>query len=94
MIDNHAITLCAAVAVEIRDVRALVDSLAEVLASDDYLARTYTQQLQTFDMIAQRSEEAAALLDRVAEGSCVVEAVENVRLNLIQDRLRATLEAM
>jgi hypothetical protein len=93
-IDNHAVTVCAAVAAEIRDVRALIDSLAEVLASDEYLARTYTEQLQSFDLIAQRSEEAAALLDRVAQGSCMVEAVEHVRLNLVQDRLRAALETI
>ena len=93
-IDNLAVTLCTAVAVEIRDVRALIDSLAEVLASDEYLARTYTEQLQSFDLIAQRSEEAAALLDRVAQGSCMVEAIEHVRLNMVQDRLRATLEIM
>lgn len=93
-IDNLAVTLCAAVAVEIRDVRALIDSLAEVLASDEYLARTYTEQLQSFDLIAQRSEEAAVLLDSVAQGSCMVEAVEHVRLNMVQNRLRAALETM
>lgn len=94
MIDNHVGTLCAAVAVEIRDLRELIDSLAEVLASDGYLARTYTEQLQSFDLIAQRSEEAAALLDRVAQGTCTFEAVDQVRLDIVQDRLRTAMEPM
>jgi len=92
-IDDLAITLCAAVAEEIRDVRALIEALAEVLAGDEYLACKYTEQLQTFDLLVQRSSEAADLLERVANGTRSLEAVEQVRLNLVQDRLRAALKA-
>lgn len=92
-IDDLALTLCAAVAKEIRDVQALVDGLAEVLASDAYLAGAYTEQLQAFDLVSQRSQEAADLLERVANGTCVKAAVEQVRLNVVQDRLRAALAA-
>lgn len=93
-IDDLAITLCAAVAEEIRDLRGLIDGLAEVLASDEYLAGTYTEQLQTFDLLSQRSQEAADLLERVASGTCARAAVEEVRLNAVQDRLRAALAAV
>lgn len=92
-IDDLANTLCAAVAHEIRDLRVLIDALAEVLASDEYLAGTYTEQLQAFDLLSQRSQEAADLLERVANGTCAKAAVEQVRLNTVQDRLRAALAA-
>ena len=92
-IDNLAVTLCAAVAEEIRDVRALIEALAEVLTADEYLAITYTEQLQTFDLLIQRAQEAADLLERVANGTRSLEAIEHVRLTLVQDRLRAALKA-
>lgn len=92
-IDNLAIALCAAVAEEIRDVRALIEALAEVLASDEYLACKYIEQFQTFDLLVQRSQEAADLLERIANGTRALEAVEQVRLGLVQDRLRAALKA-
>jgi hypothetical protein len=91
MIDDLAITLCTAVAQEIRDIRALIESLADVLACDEYLACTYTEQLQTFDLLVQRSQEAAELLDCVANGTGTMEAVGRVRLSLVQDRLRTAL---
>jgi len=86
--------VCAAVAEEIRDMRAHIDTLAETLASDEYLACTYTEHLQTFDFLAQLSEEVAVLLERVAAGACLYEAIEKVRLDLVQNRLRAALEAI
>jgi hypothetical protein len=92
-IDDLAITLCSAVAHEIRDLRSLIESLADILASDEYLACTYTEQLQTFDLLVQRSQEAAELLECVANGTGALEAVERVRLNLVQDRLRTALGA-
>jgi hypothetical protein len=92
-IDDLAITLCAAVAEEIRDVRALIESVADILASDEYLAINYCEQLQSFDLMIQRAQEAADLLERVANGTRSLEAVEQVRLGLVQDRLRAALTA-
>jgi hypothetical protein len=90
-IDDLAITLCAAVADEIRDIQALIESLADVLASDEYLACNYLEQLQTFDLLVQRSQEAAELLDGVTKGASTLEAVEGVRLNVVQDRIRTAL---
>jgi hypothetical protein len=92
-VDHLAVTLCAAVAEEIRDVRALIEGLAEVLTADEYLAITYTEQLQTFDLLIQRAQESADLLDRVANGTRSLEAIDQVRLTLVQDRLRAALKA-
>jgi len=91
--DELATSLCAAVAEEIRGVRTLMESVAEVLASDEYLALNYTEQLQSFDLMVQRSQEAADVLDRLANGTCSKEAVEQVRLHMVQDRLRAALKA-
>lgn len=91
--DDLATTLCAAVAEEIRGVRMLIESVGDVLASDEYLAMNYTEQLQSFDLMIQRVDEAANVLERVARGTHSLEAVEQVRLHLVQDRLRAALKA-
>jgi hypothetical protein len=93
-IDDLAITLCAAVAEEIRDIQALIESLADVLACDEYLACNYLEQLQTFDLLVQRSQAAAELLDGVTTGTSTLEAVEGVRLNVVQDRIRTALGAL
>jgi hypothetical protein len=85
--------LKAALAEELRDVRRLIEQIADILVSDERLAALYLEQLQSFDLIIQRAEESAALLDRIAGGTHPVEAVEGVRLSLLQDRLRAALKA-
>ncbi len=92
-VDDLATSLCAAVAEEIREVRALIESVADVLACDEYLALNYTEQLQSFDLMVQRAQEAADVLERMANGTCSTEAVEQVRLHVVQDRLRAALKA-
>ena len=93
MSDSLATALCGALAAEIRDVRALIDALAEVLAADEYLAVKYTEQMQAFDLLAQRTQESADLLDRIATGMRGHDAVEHVRLELMQARLRDVLKA-
>jgi hypothetical protein len=85
--------LKAALAEELRDVRRLIEQIADILVSDERLAALYLEQLQSFDLIIQRAEESAALLDRIAGGTHPVEAVEGVRLSLLEDRLRAALKA-
>lgn len=92
-IDDLAISLCAAVAEEIRDIQTLVETLADVLAADEHLACNYLEQLQMFDLLVQRSQAAAELLDSVVTGSCLHSAVEGVRLNLVQDRMRMAIGA-
>jgi hypothetical protein len=85
--------LCSAIAEEIRDVRVLIEALASVLVADEYLALKYTEQLQAFDLLIQRSQESADLLERVASGVCSHEAIGQVRLEAVQNRLRAALKA-
>jgi hypothetical protein len=92
-IDHLASPLYAAIAVEIRDVRALIEQLAEVLVSDERFAMTYMEELQTFDLVIQRADESADLLDRMASGSRSLEALSGVRLSMVQEKLRSALVA-
>jgi hypothetical protein len=92
-IDHLASSLYAAIAVEIRDVRALIEHLAETLVSDEAFAMAYMEQLQTFDLVIQRADESADLLDRMASGSKSWDAVSKVRLGIVQDKLRSALAA-
>ena len=85
--------LKAAIAVELRDVQRMVEEVAHVLVSDEKLAAAYLEQLQAFDLIVQSAEESAALLDRVANGTPPLNAIEEVRLSLYRDRLRTALKA-
>ncbi|WP_033921492.1 hypothetical protein [Sphingomonas sp. 37zxx] len=90
-IDNLAGTLYAAIATEIRDVRMLIEQLADTLVSDEAFAMAYMEQLQTFDLVIQRADESADLLDRMAKGAKSVDAVSQVRLGIVQDKLRSAL---
>ncbi len=90
-IDHLAASLYAAIATEIRDVRDLIEHLADVLVSDEAFAVTYMQQLQTFDLVIQRVDESADLIDRLASGSGSLDAISKVRLSVVQDKLRAAL---
>ncbi|CAN5519543.1 hypothetical protein BH10PSE14_BH10PSE14_24180 [soil metagenome] len=92
-IDHLASSLYAAIAVEIRDVRALIEHLADTLVSDEAFAMAYMEQLQTFDLVIQRADESADLLDRMASGSKSWDAVSKVRLGIVQDKLRSALAA-
>lgn len=90
--DALASFLHAAVAEEMRHVRKLLEQLAEVLASDEHVATNYLEQLQTFDLMIQCTDESAAVLDRLAQGARSHEAIAPVRLEAVQDRLRAALD--
>ena len=92
-IDHLASTLYAAIATEIRDVRMLIEHLADTLVSDEAFAIAYMEQLQTFDLVIQRADESADLLDRMARGSKAHDAVDLVRLGLVQDKLRSAMAA-
>ncbi len=91
--DHVAAKLEAALAEELRDVRGLLEGIADTLSSDKQLVMAYTQQLQGFDLAIQRAEESAALLDRMASGSPLLEAIEGVRLSHVRDRLLAAVKA-
>ncbi len=92
-LDHQASPLIAAIAAELRDVRALIETLADVLVSDESFAMTYMEELQTFDLVIQRADESADLLDRVAMGSRSNEAIDGVRLSMVQNKLRSALAA-
>ena len=84
--------LKGALAEEIRDVRRLIEQIAAVLTADEQFALTYLEQLQAFDFAIQRADESADMLDRLSNGSCLDSAVEAVRLDVVQTRLRAALD--
>lgn len=93
MSDRLPVALCGALAREIREVRAMIEGLADVLAGDEYLAANYLEQLQMFDLLAQRTTESADLLDRLASGMHGHDAIAQIRLELMQHRLRDVLKA-
>jgi hypothetical protein len=83
--------LCGALAEELRDTSRQVEQLAATLALDEQLLDRFLQHLQSFDLIAQRIGEGAALLDRLAGGSSTDAALDSVRLERMQERLRAAI---
>ncbi len=80
--------LCAALAEEIRGIRDLVECLAGTIVADVRFATDYLEQCQLFDLIVQHADESARMLDQMAEGMPLAEAIDNIRLTAIQDRLR------
>lgn len=78
---------------EIRDVRRLMEGIADILVADETLVMTYLEQLQSFDLAIQRSDESAGILDRLANGAKAVDAIKPVRLTYVHDKLSAALEA-
>lgn len=83
--------LYTALAEEMRDVRKLVEEIAEVLVSDERFIHDYIEMLQKFDLIIQRTDEGADLLDRLAGGHLAHDAIEKVRLTSVQARLQAAI---
>jgi hypothetical protein len=93
MPDHPPSILCNALAGEIREVRAMIEALADVLAADEYLAANYLEQLQMFDLLVQRTTESADLLDRLGSGMHQHDAIAHIRLERMQHRLRDMLKA-
>lgn len=83
--------LCAAIATEIREIRALIEGLADLLVADVRFATDYLEQFQLFDLLVQRADESAGVLDRLAAGQSAQAAIAPVRLTAVQNRLRAAL---
>ncbi|CAA9506363.1 MAG: hypothetical protein AVDCRST_MAG91-1370 [uncultured Sphingomonadaceae bacterium] len=83
--------LHAAIAAEIRRVRAGLEKLAEMFVADVHFATNYLEELQAFDQLIQHSDESAAVLDRLSGGAQPHDAVAAVRLEAVQDRLLAAL---
>ena len=90
---EHLRILKGALAEEIRDVRRLIEQIAEVIVSDEQFALANMDQLQAFDLAIQRADESAYMLERLSNGSCARSAVDAVRLGDLQDRFRAALKS-
>ncbi|CAH0356121.1 MAG: hypothetical protein V4533_01215 [Pseudomonadota bacterium] len=92
-VDPHAASLYGAIAEEIRDLRTIIEELAHTLLSDEAFVMAYIEQFQVFDLLVQRASESADLLDRMAEGAKSHDAIDQVRLSMVQDKLRSALSA-
>ena len=82
-----------ALAEELREVRTLIEQIAEVLVADEQLASNYIEQLQAFDYVIQRADESANLLERIGHGERRPDELRNVRLDVVQQRLDAAFRA-
>ncbi len=83
--------LYAALAVELRHVRASIERLAAMLVADEHFISHYLDQFQEFDLLAQYADESASLLDRLAGGNDPATAIGGVRLGVVQQRLHSAL---
>lgn len=81
----------SAIAEELRIARELLEELAGVLIGDERFITEYIDQLQAFDLIAQHIDESASLLNRVAAGQDFSDSLDQVRLHVMQERLRANI---
>lgn len=91
--DPYANVLHGVIAGELREMRDMLEKLAEVLVCDEHFASTYLEQLQSFDYLIQHADECVNLLDRVAGGEDSLSAIGHVRLGAVQERLRTALKA-
>ncbi|SEI79286.1 hypothetical protein SAMN05428950_101240 [Sphingomonas sp. OV641] len=89
--DHLASHLHTAVAEELRHVRVLLEQLSMLLVADEHFALHHLEKMQMFDLLIQCTDESAAVLDRMAAGAKSHDAIEPVRLEVVQDRLRAAL---
>ena len=89
--DPFAATLHSVIASELREMRDMLEKLAEVLVADEQFAYAHIEQLQSFDYLIQHADECANLLERIAGGEDSMSAVNHVRLAEVQDRLREAL---
>lgn len=90
---EDAARLCHALAQEMHALEAMVEALATTLVSDPEMVELYGTDFQTFDLLAQRASESGRLLARLAQGASAAEAIAGVRLERMQQRLRAAVKA-
>lgn len=90
--DPYAGALHSVIAGELREMRDMLEALAEVLVSDEHFANSYLEQLQSFDYLVQHADECINLLERIAGGEDSLTAISHVRLGVVQDRLRTALK--
>ncbi len=89
--DPYADALHSVIAGELREMRDMLEQLAEVLVADEQFAHAHMEQLQSFDYLIQHTDECAKLLERVAGGDDAMSAISHVRLAEVQQRLREAL---
>ncbi|WP_404337470.1 hypothetical protein AB2M62_02355 [Sphingomonas sp. MMS12-HWE2-04] len=89
--DPFSSVLHSVMAGEIREMRDMLEKLAEVLVCDEHFASSYLEQLQSFDYLIQHADECVSLLDRIAGGEDSLTAISHVRLGAVQQRLRSAL---
>ena len=85
--------LCRALADELRDTCGQVEQLAATLALDEELIGRFLVHLQSFDLLAQQIGEGASILEQLASGSSAEAALSQVRLERMQERLRAAVQS-
>jgi hypothetical protein len=90
--DPYAGTLHSVIAGELREMRDMLEKLAEVLVADEQFVHAHIEQLQSFDYLIQHTDECANLLERIADGEDSLTAISNVRLAEVQNRLRDALQ--
>lgn len=90
--DPYADALHGVIARELREMRVMLEKLAEVLVADEQFAHAHIEQLQSFDYLIQHTDECANLLQRIADGEDSLSAINHVRLAEVQDRLREALQ--
>lgn len=91
--DPPVAALQVAIAKELRRFRIELERIGELLVSDEHFCRLYLDQLQAFDLLGQCADENAALLDRLAVGVSPDDAIAQVRLGVMLDRLRTAMTA-
>ncbi|MBN8811240.1 MULTISPECIES: hypothetical protein [Sphingomonas] len=89
--DPFSATLHNVIAGEIREMRAKLEALAEVLVGDAHFASSYLEQLQDFDYLIQHADECVNLLERIARGEDSLSAIGHIRLGAVQQRMRDAL---
>lgn len=89
--DPYADALHSVIAGELREMRNMLERLAEALVADEQFAHAHIEQLQSFDYLIQHTDECAGLLERVAGGQDALGAISHVRLAEVQERLRDAL---
>nr|WP_294815823.1 hypothetical protein [uncultured Sphingomonas sp.] len=90
--DPYSAALHGVMAGELREMRDMLERLAEVLVADSHFAACHIEQLQSFDYLIQHADECMNLLERIAAGEDSLGAIGQVRLGAVQDRLRAALQ--
>ena len=79
--------LALRIAGELGAMAQTTERLAEALCGDEEMARRCLPLLQHFDLLAQQQAELSALLARLGAGCEPAEAVGEIRLSALAERL-------